>query len=67
LKAHQLHRALQPPCSPEIAPADFSLFGYIKDKLKRLPFDSADSLYEAVREILDAITPETLISVFNDG
>jgi hypothetical protein len=37
-----VHLAPHPPYSPDLAPSDFFLFGYLKTKLVGLEFDSAD-------------------------
>ena len=64
LDEHHMKKAPQPPYSPDIAPCDFYLFGYIKDKLKGLNFDSVESLLEKVNEILEEISPNVLKKVF---
>lgn len=61
-----MKRAPQPPYSPDIAPSDFFLFGYIKSKLNGKHFDSVESLIEEVQEILSEISKETLKKVFED-
>ena len=59
-----MKKAAQPPYSPDIAPSDFYLFGYIKELLKGARFESPQQLYSAITEILSGISPETLTSVF---
>ena len=59
-----MKKAVQPPYSPDIAPSDFYLFGYLKEVLKGQRFESPEELFSAIREILDAISPEILTSVF---
>ena len=64
LESHNMEKAPQPPFSPDIAPSDFYLFGYVKNKLAGRSFRSPDELLSAVNEILDQISPETLMKVF---
>ena len=59
-----MKKAPHPPYSPDIAPSDFYLFGYIKGKLQGEHFDSVESLLDRVLEILSEISPETLKAVF---
>lgn len=54
----------QPPFSPDIAPSDFFLFGYLTDKLRGQLFTSFDDLQERIIEILTEISHEILIQVF---
>ena len=61
-----MKRAPQPPYSPDIAPSNFFLFGYIKSKLNGQHFDSVESLLEEVQKILSEISKETLKKVFED-
>ena len=47
----------QPPCSPDLAPSDFSLFGLIKDELCRQHFPSNPAIIAAVKQwVMDAGT-----------
>ena len=64
MDSHNMKKAAQPPYSPDIAPSDFYLFGYIKELLKGARFESPQQLYSAITEILSGISPETLTSVF---
>jgi hypothetical protein len=55
----------RPRYSPDLAPCDFFLFGYIKKKLKdRVPRDE-EELSVAVRGIMTAIPGDLLLSVFS--
>ena len=53
-----------PSYSPDIAPSDFFLFGYIKDQLKNTKFETVDELIEEIHKILSQITYEMRKSVF---
>lgn len=66
LETHRMKKVPHPPFSPDIAPSDFYLFGYVKNRLQGLHFDSMESLLENVVEILSEITKDTLKKVFKD-
>lgn len=59
-------RTPQPPYSPDIAPSDFFLFGYVKGKLRGCIFTSVDELQEKILEILHSIDHKILKSVFDE-
>ena len=65
-KANNIHRAPHPPYSPDIAPSDFFLFGYTKDKLKGRRFKSPDDIFEEIHSIISHISKEKLISVYTN-
>jgi hypothetical protein len=56
--------ARHPLYSPDIAPSDYGLFGYVKGCLAGLSFESADELLEGVQGPLDGIEKGTLQAVF---
>jgi hypothetical protein len=56
--------ALHPPCSPDLAPSDFYLFGYVKRRLVGPSFKDADQLLAAVKGVLEGIEKMTLQAVF---
>jgi histone-lysine N-methyltransferase SETMAR len=60
------NRLDHPPYSPDLAPCDFFLFGYVKEKLIGSAFDSPDDLFSAVEEIILGISPQVLVNVFNE-
>lgn len=64
LNVYHMKRAPHPAYSPDVAPSDFHLFGFIKNELKGRKFDSVESLFEAILEILSKIPKETLKRVF---
>ena len=64
MKCNKMKRAPHPPYSPDIAPSDFYLFGYIKEKLKGCTFNSAEQLLNAIIQISEDISKETLNKVF---
>lgn len=61
-----LIRLKKPPYSPDICPCDFWLFGYIKEKLKGNHFTSQEELKNAIIQILNEITKEQLLSVYQE-
>ena len=60
-----LKRPPQPPYSPDVAPSDFYLFGYLDEKLKGHSFNEPDELFEAIIEILNSISTEKRKEVFD--
>jgi histone-lysine N-methyltransferase SETMAR len=55
-----------PPYSPDIAPSDFFLFGYLKERLAGTSFPDEKTLISAVHQILTNIPIEMLCRVFDD-
>jgi hypothetical protein len=47
--------APHPPYSPDRAPSDFYLFGYVKRRLAGLSFENGDHLLAAVEGVLEGI------------
>jgi hypothetical protein len=64
MQQNAMRRALHPQYSPDLAPSDFSLFGYIKQLLLGCEFTDRDSLFQGVRDILGGIEKATLEGVF---
>jgi len=64
MNSHNMKRAVQPPYSPDIAPSDFYLFGYLKDCLKGSKFDTPEELKFAIDHLLLSISHEELFKVF---
>jgi hypothetical protein len=60
----RLKIATHPLYSPDFAPSDFVLFGYIKQKIAGQEFMSADDLLEAIREALGHLSRPVIESVF---
>jgi hypothetical protein len=58
--------ALHPAYSPDLAPSDFFLFGYIKQKIVGQEFLSVGDLLEAIREAFDRLSRSVLESVFDE-
>jgi transposase len=53
-----------PPYSPDLAPSDFFLFGYVKERLKGIVFPSYGELLDIIGEVVTGIESETLTAVF---
>jgi hypothetical protein len=56
--------APHPPYSPDLAPSDFYLFGYVNICLAGPSFEDADQLFAAVKGVLEGIEKVTLQTVF---
>jgi histone-lysine N-methyltransferase SETMAR len=56
----------QPPYSPDLAPCDFFLFGYLKNRMKGFHFRNSESLLEKAQEIVSSIPRSVRPSVFHD-
>jgi hypothetical protein len=61
---NRMKSAPHPPYSPDLAPSDFYLFGYLKRCIARLSFEDADQLLAAVEGVLEDIEKVTLQAVF---
>jgi histone-lysine N-methyltransferase SETMAR len=59
-----LRLASHPSYSSDLAPSDFFLFGYVKERLKEMMFPSYDELFDATGEVVTCIESETLTAVF---
>jgi transposase len=60
----ELERMEHPSYSPDLASYDFFLFGYIKGKLMGKQYETPEDLVSEVRNIIEAIRPDVLKSVF---
>jgi transposase len=66
MEDHRLRTAPRAPYSPDLAPSNFFLFGYVKRALQGSEFQTVEELLAAVVGILHAIPTETLISTFHE-
>jgi hypothetical protein len=66
MEQHGPRTAPHPPCSPDPAPSDFFLFGYVKRALEGSEFQPVEELLAAVVGILNAIPTERLIRTFHE-
>ena len=53
-----------PPYSPDLAPSDFFLFGYLKEKIKGEQFTGSDVLLCRLRVLMDELDEEMLLRVY---
>jgi hypothetical protein len=61
---NRMKLAPHPPYSPDLAPPDFYLFGYVKRCLAGLSFEDADQPLAVVEGVLKGIEKTTLQAVF---
>lgn len=66
LKELGITRLEHPPYSPDLAPSDFFLFGYLKKLLEGEEFNSEIQLFDRVTEILKGISKSVLKSVYEE-
>jgi len=66
LQSSGLRGAPHPPYSPDLAPSDFFLFGYVKNLLQGQSFATAADLLAAVQVVLGSIGRPVLLSVFRE-
>ena len=59
-----IKRVRHPPCSPDLAPCDFSLFPKLKEKLIGCRYESIEEMKEAVKKVIDALTQNDFHGVF---
>jgi hypothetical protein len=64
LEQNGMTKAHHPPDSPDLAPYDFYLVGYMKRNLSGTSFDEGEELPSAIVDILDSIEKATLNRVF---
>jgi transposase len=66
LKATKAKRIIHPAYSPDLAPSDFFLFGFLKQEIQGLILPDRESLKSAIIEIFSKIDRNMLISAFQD-
>jgi hypothetical protein len=65
IQASKAKRLPHPVSSPDLAPSDFFIFGYLKEKLTAFHCTTRDELKSAIITIFNEIDTETLLAVFN--
>lgn len=65
-EAHSIRIAPHPPYSPDLAPSDFFLFGYLKDQLRGMTFETSTALMEQIHAILAKIPSSMFKKVFDE-
>jgi transposase len=65
-KIASLRLALAPnlPYSPDLAPSDFFLFGYLKEKMVEIDFGSPRELIDWIQSTFEAISRHLLDEIF---
>jgi histone-lysine N-methyltransferase SETMAR len=63
-KKNEITAAPYPPYSLDLAPSDFYLFGFLKDRLKGSVYDEPDGLLGPVAALLEDVERTTLERVF---
>jgi hypothetical protein len=59
-----LRLALHPPYSCDLAPSNFFLLDYVKERLKTMVFPSYEGLLDAIGKVATGVESETLTAVF---
>jgi hypothetical protein len=62
----EMNQMPHPTYSPDIAPSDFFLFGYLKDKLHRCSYDSALALFSAITDLTENLQKSLLHGIFDE-
>jgi histone-lysine N-methyltransferase SETMAR len=63
-RENRLEMAPHPPYSPDLAPYDFFLFGYVKYVLDGAEFPSEETHLAAIQRVLSDLTGDTLRAIF---
>jgi len=66
LQDHNITILQHPPYSPDLAPCDFWLFGFLKGQLQGRCFGTQESLQEAILSILHVFGAPKFREVFNE-
>ncbi len=66
LEKSNIRSIVHPPYSPDLAPCDFFLFPYLKDRLRGKTHRNIPELQAAVEKVLHSIPKETLVHTFED-
>jgi hypothetical protein len=64
IRTSKAERLSHPAYSPDLAPSNFFLFGYLKEKLTDYNCETREQLKEAIIEIFNEIPQDALVSVF---
>lgn len=66
LQDNGLTRLQHPPYSPDLAPSDFFLFGFLKMQMEGKNFESDEELFDAASNVLRCIPNTTLRDVYHE-
>jgi hypothetical protein len=64
---NSLKKASDHPYPPDLAPSDFSLFGYVMHQLQGHEFTERAELVSVISEIVNQIPTDTLVNVLTTG
>jgi len=63
---HIISKGLWPPCSPDLTPADYFLWGYLKGRVYQNKPRTIDALKANVTEEIQAVTADVLARTFQN-
>lgn len=63
---NNIHRMVHPPYSPDLAPCDFFLFGYMKNEFADTQFNNIDEAVERISTWLNSIPKKVRLDVFQN-
>lgn len=66
LESHGMKKVPHPAFSPDLAPSDFFLFGYLKKCLEGQSFQTRDELFSMINQILSEIPEQMLKDSFEE-
>ena len=66
LRQLNIPRLVHPPYSPDLAPCDFFLFGYVKTCLEGIVFESTEELIQTTTQVLRSIPRHMFESVYRE-
>jgi hypothetical protein len=66
-KSHGFDILVPTSYSPDLAPSDFFLFGYVRHQLQGHEFTEGAELVSAISEFLNQIPTDTLVDVLTTG
>jgi hypothetical protein len=59
-------RVMHPVYSPDAAPCDFFLFGYLKGEMAGFTVDLPVDILSEIRRIFQEISEKTLVAMYNE-
>ena len=65
-KELNIKRLRHPPYSPDLAPSDFFLFGYLKKIIEGMSFHDENELFQRISEILYSIPQQLFINAYKE-
>jgi hypothetical protein len=65
MEGKELLRLEHPAYSPDLAPCDFFLFGYLKVRMKGVEFSCVNTIEQTLSRLIEEIPKETMMRVFD--